>query len=113
MINAALHAAGITKENSNFATQIPDVYAVLDGQGQWHHELGVRCDLIHVGLPEVAGTLPAAVQQAFDAMHAIEHFRDPCVRGNSEVTPDVAAACDKAYSEILVATKTTIAQGPL
>ena len=111
IINAALHACGITDENNRFATQIPDVYAVPDGQDRWHHEIGVNCDLIHVGMPEVTKALPAAVQRAFDAMDVIERYRDPCVRGDTEVTAEIIAACEKAYDEIVAATKSALNGG--
>ncbi|MGE0797820.1 MAG: hypothetical protein AB7G13_18555 [Lautropia sp.] len=97
LVNAALHAAGVTEENRLFATQVPDVYAVYDSGRDWHAVLGRRCDLIHVGLPEIGAPLPEALQRAFDAMHRIEHYRDPCVRGSLPMTEGVVEECETAY----------------
>ncbi|HSW20302.1 MAG TPA: hypothetical protein VLJ86_23975 [Ramlibacter sp.] len=103
IINAALHAAGVTRENDLFATQIPDVYAVHDGGKAWHHELGSLCDLIHVGLPELDCELPPEIARAFAAMHVIERYRDPCIRSGAPATADVKAACSAAYADLLAA----------
>ena len=87
LINAALHQAGITEENALFATQIPDVYAVHDGPALWHHELGMRCDLIHVGLPAIDAPLPADIDRAFQAMMTIELYRERCCARSSPSPP--------------------------
>jgi hypothetical protein len=103
IINAALHTAGLTRENHLFATQIPGVYAVYDGPGAWHHELATECDLIHVGVPELKCPLPPDLDRAFAAMNGIENFRDPCIRSSQPVTPEVVATCASAYSEVVAA----------
>jgi len=108
MINAALHACGITKENSRFATQIPDVYAVMDNSGRWHYEIDVQCDLIHVGLPEIGDEIPRSIQNIFDAMHELEIYRDPYVRGLNAVTAQVVSNCDNAYGEIVRAASAVV-----
>jgi len=112
IINAALHASGQTNANELFATQIPDVYAVVDGPGQWHHEIGVRCDLIHVGLPVIDIDPGSALVKAYEAMHELERYRDPYVRGEGIVTAEVVARCDSSYSEIVKAARAAIAEGP-
>ncbi len=109
IINAALHAAGVTAENQLFATQIPEVYMVMDGPDRWHREIGIRCDLIHVGLPVIDGELPPALQRAFSAMDELESYRDRCVREGLAVTADIASQCDKAYNDIVAAAKSAIA----
>ena len=111
IINAALHASGLTEENRYFATQIPEVYAVMEGADKWRHSIGFRCDLIHVGIPPVEGLLTPALQRAFTAMGVIEHYRDPCIRGNHPITPEVTTACDQAYAEIVAAAQAAIAEG--
>jgi hypothetical protein len=111
IINAALHATGLTDENGYFATQILDVYAVMEDTGKWRHAIGERCDLIHVGMPPVKGPLPPALQRAFSAMDAIEHYRDPCVRGDHPITPEVTTTCDRAYAQIVAAAQAAIAEG--
>jgi hypothetical protein len=110
IINAALHATGLTEENELFATQIPEVYAVMDGPGQWHHELGLRSDLIHVRLPEVEGELGGPLQRAYDAMDELEWYRDRYVREENKVTTEVASKCDAAYGTIVAAAQTAIAE---
>lgn len=111
IINAALHAAGLTQENSYFTTQIPEVYAVTEGAGKWRPVIAFGCDVIHVGIPPVSGTLTPALQRAFDAMHVIEHYRDPCVRGDHPITPEVTKACDQAYADMVAAAQAAIAEG--
>ena len=101
LINAALHLAKVTEENDLFATQIPDVYATNDGPLFSRHVIGLRCDLIHVGLPEIDGALPADIQCAFDAMHVIEQYRDPCVRSDFSVTAQVVSDCERSYLELV------------
>ena len=97
LINAALHCAGVTEENDRFATQVPDVYAVPDGAGGWRHEIAARCDVIHVGLPEVTSPLPPLLAEAFREMERIELYRDPCVRGTHPVTVALVDEIDAAY----------------
>jgi hypothetical protein len=100
VINAALHSAGLTDENRHFATQVPDVYAVIEG-GETRKVLAGRCDLIHVGLPPVEGEFPARLAEAFDAMDVIERYRDPCIRGEMQVTDEVIADCTTAYEAVV------------
>jgi hypothetical protein len=99
LVNAALHAAGITRENHLFATQMPHVYAVHDGAHAWHHELADRCDLIHVGIPELDCALPPEIAHAFAAMEVLETHRDPCVRSTVPVTAEITSACCAAYAD--------------
>jgi len=110
LINAALHAAGITKENNRFATQVPDVYAVPDGR-TWHPEIAFGSDLIHIGLPAIEQPLPPAVARAFEAMEVIEHLRDPCVRGDHPVTKELIMEVDAAYNRCAGAAREAIGSG--
>jgi hypothetical protein len=103
LINAALHAAGVTEENDLFATQMPDVYAIHEGPGFWRHVLATRCDLIHVGLPEIQDPLPEDIAKAFAEMERIEDHRDPCVRADRPVTDEVIGRCDASYRAIVEA----------
>lgn len=107
LINAALHAAGITDENDRFATQVPDVYAVPDGNG-WRPEIAFRCDLIHAGLPALQVVLPPPISRAFEAMEVIERYRDPCVRGDHLVTEELIARLDTAYERCAGAAREAI-----
>jgi hypothetical protein len=107
LINAALHAAGITDENDRFATQVPDVYAVPEGSG-WRPTIDFRCDLIHAGLPALETALPPTIARAFEAMEVIEYYRDPCVRGDHPVTGELIARLATAYERCAVAAREEI-----
>src|SRR5687768_10397102 len=74
-VNAALHAAGVTRAAPEFAMQ-PGVYLVARGDTLQpaFRPLG---DVLHVGRPTVPGPVPPAVQELMHAMERIEEFRDP------------------------------------
>lgn len=99
LINAALHVTGLTEENRCFPTQVPDVYVVMHDDGSSSHQIRFRCDLIHVGLPELSDPIPRALQSAFAAAHVLETYRDPCVRADGPINEGVVAACEAAYQE--------------
>ena len=95
-INAALHRVGATDDGDYFCTQSVDVYLEPAGEG-WKHSLRYGCDIIHVGMPKVDAPMPASLQQACDAMRVLEELRDPCIRGEAAITPQIVAAVDNAY----------------
>lgn len=99
LINAALHTLGVTRENRHFATQIPDVYAVADSDTTWHYELASDCDLIHADIPKLPST-PAQLKPAFEAMNEIERYRNPCIRGEHPVTPELLSTLAQAYMAV-------------
>lgn len=99
LLNAALHKLGVTRENRYFATQIPDVYAVADSKGGWRYELASGCDLIHANIPQVPD-MPAQLAPAFEAMDAIERFRNPCIRGEHPLTPELLRSFEQAYTAV-------------
>jgi hypothetical protein len=105
IINAALHAAGVTRADDSFATQIPDIYSVAGPDGTRHmaHVFGV--DIIHVGMPKIEGTLPPALATAFSEMEMIEEFRDPCIREDRLITGEVIRVCSSAYEKCVAAAK--------
>lgn len=111
IINAALHHVGLTDENRYFATQVPDVYVVVSADGTWRSVLARRCDLIHIGLPEISEPLPPLIAKAYAAMEVLENHRDPCVRGDRPVTSELVAECDSSYLEIVHACRTAMASG--
>jgi hypothetical protein len=108
LINAALHRVGITEESDRFATQVPDVYAVPDGNGGWRHEIAERCDLIHVGLPALDVPLPSSLDDAFHAMERIERYRDPCVRGRHPITAELVREIERAYAQCTAAARAAL-----
>lgn len=96
-VNAALHHAGITPEESAFPTQ-PGVYLVAS-DGGWKPVLKEAGDVLHVGRPAIEGPVPQDIQRMMHAMERIETWRDPCTRGDTEPTPAIVAACLAAYQE--------------
>lgn len=99
-VNAALHHAGITRDNDVFPTQ-PGVYLVQHpGKGLQpaFHPLG---DVLHVGRPKVEGPIPDDVQKMMREIEVIEHHRDPCIRGERAPTRAIADECDQALGRCL------------
>ena len=111
IINAALHSCGLTDENRYFATQVPDVYVVVSSDGSWRSVFAQRCDLIHIGLPEITDPLPPWIAKAYAAMEVLENHRDPCIRGDRPITPQLIAECDASYLEIVDACRRAMAKG--
>ena len=101
IINAALHAVGVTQEDASFATQVPDIYVEMQPDGGWSHHVRFGRDLIHVGLPPIEAPLPEPLDQIFALMGTIERHRDPCTRGRQEVTPEIVSDCDSAYRKLV------------
>lgn len=110
IINAALHAAGLTDEDQHFATQIPDVYSTSNGSGGWENRIVLRNDLIHVGLPPLESELPTDLAKAFAAMEIIERYRDPCVRSNHQISQALVSECDAAYRECIAACRDSMSR---
>jgi hypothetical protein len=108
IINAALHAAGVTRAHDSFATQIPNVYSVAGPDGTRHLEYIFGVDIIHVGMPKIEGPVPPAIATAFFAMEIIEEFRDPCVREDRPITDEVIRACSEAYAKSVAAAKSCV-----
>ncbi|BAT61830.1 hypothetical protein GJW-30_1_04392 [Variibacter gotjawalensis] len=97
-VNAALHHAGLTKEESAFPSQ-PGVYSVATGDSgnAFRSELRALGDVLHVGRPPVPGTIPPDIAEMMTVMEIIEHYRDPCTRGDMAIDRQTVSACDKAY----------------
>jgi hypothetical protein len=112
IINAALHTAGVTQADNNFATQVPNVYVEMQPDGGWSHHIHFNRDLIHVGLPEIATPLPKPIDEIFKLMEKIERYRDPCTRGLHAVTPEIINECDTAYRTLVDLAQTLLQQRP-
>jgi hypothetical protein len=110
-LNAALHCIGATDGGEYFCTQAVDVYLEGDGHGAWKPVIRFGCDVVHVGMPEIEGPLPPALEGACRALGTLEEVRDPCVRGDQDITPELIAACDRAYRDC-VALIGTVLPGP-
>jgi hypothetical protein len=99
-VNAALHDAGITPAESAFPSQ-PGVYHVPAADGAHVSVLKSHGDVLHVGRPPIAEPVPQDIGRMMAAMDVIESYRDPCTRGEMEITDKVIAACRDAYDECL------------
>lgn len=95
--NAVLHMAGITSEERVFST-IPGVHVVPQADGSYRRELRGPGDVSHVGWPPIPGEMPAHVQRLEQALHALEEYRDPCLRGERKPTQQIVDACEQAFS---------------
>lgn len=98
--NAALHAVGLTSEDRVFST-IPGVHVVPQPDGGWRRELRGPGDVSHVGWPAIPGEMPEPVQRLEAALHELETYRDPCLRGDRVPTQAIVDACDGVLSEAI------------
>lgn len=99
-VNAALHHAGITPEERAFPSQ-PGVYYVPAGPNaaDFKPVLKTSGDVLHVGRPPIPGPIPGDIAEMMKAMEEIEHFRDPCTRGDMTIDTNVISTCDTAYGK--------------
>jgi|JI10StandDraft_1071094.scaffolds.fasta_scaffold43592_4 hypothetical protein len=98
-VNAALHLARITPAEHAFPSQ-PGVYYVPDEKGHRPvlKELG---DVLHVGRPPIKAPVSQDIQRMMHAMEKIEAFRDPCTRGDMQISAQIVQECQGAYSECM------------
>ena len=99
-VNAALHHAGATIAADVFPTQ-PGVYLVPGKDGRLEAAFRPPGDVLHVGRPKIDAPLPDDVAAMMKAMEVIEHHRDPCIRGERDATPEIAAECEVALLRVL------------
>ena len=99
-VNAALHHAGATCPDDVFPTQ-PGVYLIPGKDGQLAAGFHAPGDVLHVGRPKIDGPLPEDVTAMMNAMEIIEHHRDPCIRGERELSREIADECDQALKRCL------------
>jgi hypothetical protein len=94
-VNAALHRAGVTRDDETFPTQ-PHVYLSCEPDGTLKTQFGPLGDVLHVGRPKVEAPVPDDVAAMMAQMEVIEHYRDPCLRDGLAPTAAIAAECDAA-----------------
>jgi len=94
-VNAALHHAGITRDDDVFPTQ-PGVYLVPQPDNALRSAFHPPGDILHVGRPKVEGQIPEDVAKMMHQMKVIEQHRDPCIRGERQPTRAIADECDLA-----------------
>lgn len=98
--NACLHLAEITPDDPVFST-IPGVHLVQQPDGGYRRELRAPGDVSHVGWPAIPGPLPRDILALEDALHAIEQYRDPCLRGTTPPTPEIIADVQARFRTVL------------
>ena len=108
-MNAALHASGITAEEPELASQVNDIYMRQTDSGGWERVVKRGADIIHPQMSEFDKPVPAALQEAIEALHTLESYRDPCIRLGKEVTPEIIEACDAAYEKVLSISRKAVA----
>jgi len=94
-VNAALHQAGVTRDDDKFPTQ-PHVYQSCQPDGSLKSAFGPLGDVLHVGRPKVEAPVPDDVATMMAQMEIVEHYRDPCLRDGLAPTAGIAAECDAA-----------------
>lgn len=97
--NASLHLAGLTDDDSVFST-VPGVHLVRQADGGYARELRGPGDVSHVGWPSIPGPIPEDIRCMEYLIEAIEEYSDPCLRGDSELTLQIIAECERAFAEI-------------
>ena len=98
--NATLHLMGLTRDDPVFST-IPGVHVVKQPGGGFARELHGLGDVSHVGWPELEGDVPSAVRQLEHAIHMIEQYRDPCIRGDRVPTQAIVDECEQAFARVM------------
>jgi hypothetical protein len=115
-VNAALHQAGVTRDDDKFPTQ-PHVYLSRQPDGCLKSAFGPLGDVLHVGRPKVEDPIPADVATMMEQMEVIEHYRDPCLRDGVAPSAEIAARCDAALRRCMdllaprLAARASVAQG--
>jgi hypothetical protein len=94
-VNAALHHAGVTRDDDMFPPQ-PGVYLARQPDGSMRNAFGPLGDVLHVGRPAVEAPVPDDVATMMARMEIIEHYRDPCLREGMPPTAAIARECDTA-----------------
>ena len=103
MLNAALHHFGITEEDDFYPTQVAGVYVssgVRQVRGCEPRRL-VKApgDVLHLGMPALAGSLPSILGPACDALALIEAAAERYIRGVETASEDRAIRdCADAYT---------------
>jgi hypothetical protein len=100
MWNASLHAVGLTNEDRAFST-IPGVHVVPQDDGTYRRELRGPGDVSHVGWPSIPGDMPEPILRMEAALHALEQYRDPCVRAERAPTPEIVHDCNRVLGQAI------------
>lgn len=99
-VNAALHQAGVTRDDDMFPTQ-PGVYLVPQADGTLKPEFRPLGDVLHVGRPRIEAPVPEHVAAMMREMEIVEQHRDPCLREGRRPTQAIVEECDVALRRCL------------
>jgi hypothetical protein len=99
-VNAALHQAGVTRDDDVFPTQ-PGVYLVPQADGALRPEFRPLGDVLHVGRPRIEAPVPEHVAAMMREMEVVEQHRDPCMREGRPPTRAIVEECDAALQRCL------------
>jgi hypothetical protein len=99
-VNAALHRAGVTRDDDMFPTQ-PGVYLVPQADGALRPEFRPLGDVLHVGRPRIEAPVSDQLAAMMHEMETIEQYRDPCVREGRPPTPAIVEDCDASLRRCL------------
>ncbi len=108
-MNAALHAAGVTAEEPELASQVNDIYMRRTETGEWERVVKRGADIIHPQMSEFDAPLPGRLRDAMDALRTLENYRDPCIRLGAEATPEIMDACGEAYAKVMAIAREAVA----
>ena len=99
VLNAALHHFGITEEDDVYPTQVAGVYVSFDTRGREPRRL-VKApgDVLHLGMPPLAGSLPSILGPACDALALIETAAERYIRGVETASEEAIRDCADAYT---------------
>jgi len=96
LLNAALHACGVTLATQAYPSNHAGRYFVPTGDG-FREEPGGLGDVIHADMPPVPGPVPPRLAAAMDALRVIERLAAAALRGAEPVGRDARAAWRDAY----------------
>ena len=108
-MNAALHAASVTAEEPELASQVTDIFMRQTDSGAWERVVTRGADIIHPQMSEFEKPVPAVLEEAIEALHTLESYRDSCIRLGKEVTPKVIDTCAAAYEKVIEITRELVA----
>ena len=98
-LNAVLHHYGITQEDDCYPTQVAGVYIAFDAAGDEPHRLvKPPGDVLHLGMPPLAASLPASLDPACDALALIETAATRYIRGHETASAKAIGECANAYA---------------
>ena len=109
-INAALHALGATVAEDCFAHNVPVYVRAGAERGTWEAVIRPFGDLEHVEGADIIAIIPDALAPARAALLELEDVRDAGLRGDLEITAELASKIEAAYGVCLTHARDVIAK---